>query len=181
MPDPDAGASEATQIQSLPYLHSFLMEIFRLYPSVPLMNKKALNDLVLCGQRVPKGTPVQVPVYALNRSKDIWGSDAHEFRPERWMNGSDDSHSLEAANPKNLQSFAQGPHSCPGRDFATRVIKYFIAVLLSSFEFEAVPGETPEFAKGLPTLRPSTGVELFARPLRKQIGRFPQKVIRGTC
>ena len=33
---------------------------------------------------VPSGTLVIFHVYALHRRKDLWGSDAQDFRPERW-------------------------------------------------------------------------------------------------
>ena len=33
---------------------------------------------------VPKGSNVAYNVYALHRRKDLWGSDADDFRPERW-------------------------------------------------------------------------------------------------
>lgn len=34
---------------------------------------------------VPKGTRIQIGVYASNRSKAIWGDDAYEWKPERWL------------------------------------------------------------------------------------------------
>lgn len=34
---------------------------------------------------VPKGTVVFVPIQAANINPDVWGLDAHEWRPERWL------------------------------------------------------------------------------------------------
>lgn len=34
---------------------------------------------------VPKGTIVLLGVRACNRNKDIWGPDALEWKPERWL------------------------------------------------------------------------------------------------
>lgn len=34
---------------------------------------------------VPKGTPVMVAIQACNRSKALWGDDALEWKPERWL------------------------------------------------------------------------------------------------
>ncbi len=33
---------------------------------------------------VPKGTVVFVAIQSTNINPDVWGSDAHEWRPERW-------------------------------------------------------------------------------------------------
>ena len=36
---------------------------------------------------VPKGTIVGLGIYGVNRDKDVWGPDAEQFNPERWLNG----------------------------------------------------------------------------------------------
>ena len=35
---------------------------------------------------VPKDTTIVIGLLAANRSKAIWGEDAEEWKPERWMN-----------------------------------------------------------------------------------------------
>lgn len=34
---------------------------------------------------VPNGSYIMVANRACNRNKDIWGDDAHEWKPERWL------------------------------------------------------------------------------------------------
>ena len=34
---------------------------------------------------VPKGTRIFVLIQASNVSPELWGADAHEWRPERWL------------------------------------------------------------------------------------------------
>ena len=34
---------------------------------------------------VPKGTAIGLGTLATNRSKTIWGEDAREWKPERWL------------------------------------------------------------------------------------------------
>ena len=41
---------------------------------------KTLNELY-----VPQGTEIFIGTYASNVNKDIWGSDALEWKPERWV------------------------------------------------------------------------------------------------
>ena len=34
---------------------------------------------------VPKHTEIEIGIYACNRNKAIWGDDALEWKPERWL------------------------------------------------------------------------------------------------
>ena len=43
-------------------------------------NGKLLNEIAL-----PKGTPILIQIRAINRSKALWGEDALEWKPERWL------------------------------------------------------------------------------------------------
>ena len=45
---------------------------------------------------VPKGTPVVVPIQAIGCSKEIWGPDAKEFKPERWL---DETEEMRVGGP----------------------------------------------------------------------------------
>lgn len=49
-------------------------------------NGMEMNEII-----VPKGTNVQVAILLSNRSRDIWGLDADEWKPERWLEGLPDS------------------------------------------------------------------------------------------
>lgn len=59
--------------------------------SVPLTlsdNRTSVSEIA-----VPKGTTVWVSIAGSNRSNVLWGNDAAEWKPERWLRGSsaDDS------------------------------------------------------------------------------------------
>ena len=69
-----------------PYLHAVVHETLRLYPSVPMELKMAVNDDILPdGTFVPAGSCVSFSPYMLGRSRGLWGADAADFRPERWL------------------------------------------------------------------------------------------------
>ncbi|KAI0789219.1 cytochrome P450 [Abortiporus biennis] len=86
-------------VDRLPYMDAVCRETLRLYPPVSFVFREAFEDAVLPlskpiigvnGQSiselsVPKGTFVAVGLLASNRNKEIWGEDAHEWKPERWM------------------------------------------------------------------------------------------------
>ena len=40
----------------------------------------AVNELV-----IPQGTNIVIGIMASNRDKALWGDDAHEWKPERWL------------------------------------------------------------------------------------------------
>lgn len=37
---------------------------------------------------MPAGTNVLISILGANRNKDVWGADADEWRPERWLTAS---------------------------------------------------------------------------------------------
>ena len=50
--------------------------------SEPVIGK---NGKLISEVEVPKGTPIMISIRACNRNKAIWGDDALEWKPERWL------------------------------------------------------------------------------------------------
>lgn len=83
------------ELKGMQYLNSCIHESLRLLPILPNNSRVATQDTVLPvggGENgrlpvfVPAGTMVTFSIMALQRSKEQWGMDASEFRPERWEN-----------------------------------------------------------------------------------------------
>ena len=83
-----------TRLRDCHYLRYCLNETLRLYPPVPANTRQAVKDTTLPRGGGPDGMgkvfvrkdqQVNYTVYALHRRKDLWGSDADEFKPERWI------------------------------------------------------------------------------------------------
>lgn len=73
-------------LDKMQYLHASLTETLRLYPAVPLDGKSAAEDDILPdGFKVKKGDGITYMAYVMGRMKNIWGDDAEEFHPERWL------------------------------------------------------------------------------------------------
>jgi cytochrome P450 len=73
-------------LQSLKYMEAFCMEVLRLHPSVPKEAKEVFEDDVLPdGTPVRKGDVVAFLPWSMGRDTDLWGKDAEEFRPERFL------------------------------------------------------------------------------------------------
>ncbi|KAH0494650.1 hypothetical protein TgHK011_008241 [Trichoderma gracile] len=132
-------------INSMTYLRCFLMEVLRLYPAFPAMMREAAQDARVGDLNIPKGKQIMVSPYAVNRSQELWGDDAEEFKVERWEN----SYSGGAKTSQAFMTFSSGPRICIGKDFATLSLKVFLTVLIARFRFEeAIPGWHPVIQKG---------------------------------
>ncbi|RVX01054.1 Cytochrome P450 704C1 [Vitis vinifera] len=74
-------------LEKMQYLHAAITETLRLYPAVPVDAKICFSDDTLPdGFSVRKGDMVSYQPYAMGRMRFVWGDDAEEFRPERWLN-----------------------------------------------------------------------------------------------
>ncbi|KAG8754928.1 hypothetical protein FRC12_011052 [Ceratobasidium sp. 428] len=60
--------------------------------------------------------------------KDLWGPDAEEFDPERWLD--ERYKKYVAPNPFIFLPFNAGPRICLGQQFAYNEISFFITRLL---------------------------------------------------
>ncbi|CAD6342320.1 unnamed protein product [Miscanthus lutarioriparius] len=121
-------------ISRMQYLHAVLTETLRLYPAVPIDVKCCFSDDTLPdGYAVKKGDMVNYQPYPMGRMEFLWGADAEEFRPERWL---DDDGVFVPESPFKFTAFQAGPRVCLGKEFAYRQMKIFAAVLLYLFRFE---------------------------------------------
>ncbi|XP_049351502.1 cytochrome P450 704C1-like [Solanum verrucosum] len=121
-------------LEKMQYLHAALTETLRLYPAVPVDGKICFSDDTLPdGFSVNKGDMVSYQPYAMGRMKFIWGDDAEEYKPERWLDGDG---FFRPESPFKFTAFQAGPRICLGKEFAFRQMKIFSSVLLSYFVFK---------------------------------------------
>ncbi|KAH7863137.1 hypothetical protein Vadar_013771 [Vaccinium darrowii] len=121
-------------LEKMQYLHATLTESLRLYPAVPVDAKICFSDDTWPdGFSVRKGNMVAYQPYAMGRMKFIWGDDAEEFRPERWL---DQNGIFQPESPFKFTAFQAGPRIFLGKEFAYRQMKIFSAVLLGFFMFK---------------------------------------------
>ncbi|XP_051129366.1 cytochrome P450 704C1-like [Andrographis paniculata] len=121
-------------LEKMHYLHAALTETLRLYPAVPVDAKVCLSDDTMPdGFSLKKGDMVAYQPYAMGRMKFLWGDDAEEFKPERWL---DDNGCFQPESPFKFTAFQAGPRICLGKEFAYRQMKIFSVVLLRFFVFK---------------------------------------------
>jgi len=169
---------------ALPYLDSVLREILRLHPPVTQLIRIAEEDDILplathikdaSGAQkesicVAKGESIIVPIRALNCSKTLWGPDALEFSPERWMNNerglTDQAKAIQGFH--HLFTFGDGPRICIGRAFASAEFKAVLSVLIRNYVFELRDGPETSIETVMTILpRPKVaGEKGYSLPLR---------------
>ena len=117
------------------YLEAVLRESLRLYPSVPLDLKFVSNaDTLPDGTHVPRGSALIYGAYAMGRSREIWGPDASEFRPERWLEMD------QVKSPYENPVFHAGPRECLGKRLAMLEMKAMLVSLLRNFRLHLAAG-----------------------------------------
>ncbi|KAF9482949.1 cytochrome P450 [Pholiota conissans] len=143
-------------LSRLPVLDAVLKETLRLYPPIPFVRRSAVRDIVLpysrapdgisdmASVRVPSGTIVFVDIAGSNSLTSVWGEDAGEWKPERWLEGNSGVKNSGLRLPgvySGMMSFLAGERSCVGYKFALLEMKIILATLISRFTFSATDDE----------------------------------------
>ncbi|RWA10359.1 hypothetical protein EKO27_g4748 [Xylaria grammica] len=113
IPDDSTKVPDYESVRNLPYLEAVINETLRIHSTsgigLPRQIPENSLGIHLHGYYFPAGTVLSVPTYTIHHSKEIWGEDADEFRPERW----------ETATTRQRNAFipfSYGPRSCVGPD-----------------------------------------------------------------
>ncbi|EUC55205.1 cytochrome P450 family monooxygenase pc-3 [Rhizoctonia solani AG-3 Rhs1AP] len=133
--------------KEMKYLRALLNETLRLFPPVPINERTAMKSTVLHsgGKKyyVPAGATMPYSVLHMHRRKDLWGPDAEEFDPERWLD--ERLNKYLTPNPFIFLPFNAGPRICIGQQFAYNEASYFLSRLVQRVEsLELVPEAHPD-------------------------------------
>ncbi|KAK5628450.1 hypothetical protein RRF57_004165 [Xylaria bambusicola] len=156
-------------IDHMPYLNAVCNEVLRYYSPVPMTLRETNQETEILGHKIPKGTRVIIAPWATNFDKSLWGPDAHEFNPDRWMpTNADDKRAASGGATSNFafMTFLHGPRSCIGQAFAKAEFACILAGWVGRFEFELKDEEQRDEKnieiKGGITARPSKGMYMRA-------------------
>lgn len=165
LPSPDSKDPVTDQLlDHCSYLHAVCSEVLRLYAPVPITLRIAARDSVLSGALVKKGTTVILPIWAANTAKHMWGPDAAEFNPDRWM-GQGKAGNGGAESAYAFMTFLHGPRSCIGQSFARAEFACLLAALVGTFSFELQDQDMLVKIKGGITARPEGGLKVKMKHL----------------
>ncbi|CAN7068185.1 unnamed protein product [Brassica oleracea var. botrytis] len=134
-------------LDKLVYLQAALYESMRLYPPVPFQRKSPIKpDLLPSGHKVEANSTIMIFLYALGRMRAVWGEDAMEFKPERWVS---QSGCLRHEPSFKFLSFNAGPRTCPGKQLALTLIKTVAVEILQNYDIKVIKGQKIEPDPGL--------------------------------
>ncbi|KAF7967394.1 hypothetical protein HWV62_34447 [Athelia sp. TMB] len=142
-------------LKDMQWLDCVVMESLRLMPPVPMTLRIANKDQWIDGLLIPKGTIHYIPIKVVNTWKVLWGEDANEFKPERWLNLPKDYNSTFS-----VLSFIAGPHHCIGKTMSIIEMKAVVASIIAHFSFEpAYEGQVAKPTAAV-TMKPADGMPL---------------------
>ncbi|CAJ0576411.1 unnamed protein product, partial [Mesorhabditis spiculigera] len=125
------------QLADLKFMDCVTKEGLRLHPLATVaVSRIAENNCELAGIKIDKGTIIQ-----------IWGDDAEEFVPERWMNAT-------AEQKMAYLPFGSGPRMCVGNRLAYNEEKMALVQLLRKYELFPCPEASGIELKGAITISP---------------------------
>ncbi|EKG18598.1 Cytochrome P450 [Macrophomina phaseolina MS6] len=140
-----------TVLEKLPYLQACVKEGLRLHPSIlwQLPRRTPPEGITIRGHYIPPSATVSMSPKAHNRCREIFGDDADEWRPERWIPGEGSSEESVREMNKFDTSFGYGSRVCIGKNLALVEIHKFIFEVLHRFDVELLNKERPWIVKSL--------------------------------
>ncbi|XP_041985219.1 cytochrome P450 4V2-like [Aricia agestis] len=129
---PKGRAVTQEDLPQLVYLEAVIKETLRLYPIGPIMARRASKNMKLENYTIPAGAQLVVHIWSVNRNKQLWGADADEFIPERWLDPA-----RIPSSPVAFGTFGPGRRYCIGKTYAMHMIKIVSAHILQSYRVTA--------------------------------------------
>ncbi|KAH0443887.1 cytochrome P450 [Colletotrichum camelliae] len=143
-----SGIISDASARKLEYLQAVIKEGMRVHPPVTDSVPKRVPDegdtVIIDGRAVflPGGTNVNYAVWPLHLSKDIFGEDAEEFRPEHWLLETNEG-KLATMNKVHELVFGYGKYQCLGRPIAMMEIGKTVFELIRNFDWCLAKPDTP--------------------------------------
>ena len=135
--------SKSLETEEVPYVNAIAKEAARYYTvSAMSLPRKAHQDIIWDGARIPKGTMVLINAQAANHSVEHFGPDAAKFNPERWLSSLDPPEEISSSGIQHF-SFGAGSRACSGQFIASRLLYTALVRLICSFKIVASESEPP--------------------------------------
>jgi cytochrome P450 len=151
----------------LPFLSACIKEGTRLVPSIlwQLPRESPKEGITIAGHFIPPKATLSMSPIAQNRCKEVFGEDANEWRPERFIVGEDGG--MPAEYVRNIEKhvvtvsmlntfvntsglvlmisaqFGYGSRTCVGRNLALVELHAFVGGFVRHFDCELVDKERP--------------------------------------
>ncbi|KAG2074169.1 cytochrome P450 [Suillus decipiens] len=147
---------------NMDFTNAIIKEGLRLHPIVPTLIREAESDDIIplsqpietkSGKTineipVSKGQGISASICTYNRLRSVWGEDADEWNPSRFLDNGREKSSLGVF--ANLMTFSAGIRGCIGWRFAVLEIQAVLVELVENFEYR--------FPEGVEVVRLNAGL-----------------------
>ena len=122
-----------SDLSKLPNLRAVIKESLRLSPPFPSSFQREVSmnagSVTIPGlpEALPPGTKIGTNHYVICRSRAVFGDDADEFCPERWLDLPENEQSKRMEDAWSV--FGKGPRMCVGKDLAMMMLYKAIAAV----------------------------------------------------
>jgi cytochrome P450 len=143
----------AADLTRLPWTTACLQESQRYFSAVWMMAREAVEDDVIDGHHIRRGTTVLIPIHHIHHD-ERWWPDPEIFDPHRFLGDND--------RPRSAYlPFGGGRRICIGQSFALMEMVLMAATMSQRFTFDVCQDHPVELEATL-TLRPRHGLHVIA-------------------
>ncbi|KAI0178591.1 cytochrome P450 [Hypoxylon sp. FL1284] len=131
---------EFAQVSKLPYLNAVIKEGMRLFTvsTWPMERLVPAGGATIAGMFFAEGTTVGCLPLAVHHNIEVFGEDAHIYRPERWLiSDRERLRQMEAVH----MGFSRGRRNCMGQNIALLQMKKVIPALVMKFKLGLADSE----------------------------------------
>lgn len=154
--DPDAEPT-FEQVPKFRYVRRVLDEALRLWPTAPGFARSPRETTTMGGYTMRPQDWAIVLLPMVHRDPAVWGEDAEEFDPDRFL-----PERSRGRMPHSYKPFGTGERACIGRQFALHEAVLVLASLVHRFDLVGDPAYDLRVTERL-TMMP-VGFELALRP-----------------
>jgi cytochrome P450 len=145
----------ADDLSRLPWTTACIQESQRYFSAVWMMAREAIEDDIIDGHHIRRGTTVLIPIHYIHHD-ERWWPDPEVFDPTRFHGDAAKNRPRSAYLP-----FGGGRRICIGQSFALMEMVLMTAIISRRFTFDTCRGHPVELEATL-TLRPKHGLHVIA-------------------
>lgn len=163
------GRFDPLKVAELPYLTACLNESQRLTPSAVGTVRWLTQDAQIGDWLIPAGNCVFPCIYLTQRNKSVYGDDAEEYRPQRWLENN-------KFGPNEYFPFGGGRRACVGMNQARQQLRIIFAEFARRVRFSSIHDgganwPTPRQIGG--QTEPDVGVIVKVEEIRPESADYP--------
>ena len=155
----DGKTATISDLPLLPFSRMVIEESVRLYPPAWFISRSALEDDIVGGYKIPKGSLLILSPYVTHRHPAFW-PEPERFDPARFHPAHAKCRPRFAYFP-----FGGGPRSCIGTSFAMAELHLILVTITQHYHLEVDPLQQVQ-EQALVTLRPRHAIKVTAHAIK---------------